>query len=213
MEKQGIIFLGNPAQEVANKVNQIAKLEKQYKIIDWIDSTKNNQVGQLGAIISVSNDLSGVDGLSENDSAIVSGINEGATALQTRIDGEHNEYHAKGAELRSQIEELTNDINEFVSNVTGGTNEDSTIGNVNADQITINSYRSKLLNIIDKEEYDIDNKDEMISQLEQTDYDDETPAEEPTEAPTEAPTEEPTEAPTEAPTEEPTEAPTEEAGE
>lgn len=158
MEKPGTILLGNPANVVVSKVTQIAVLEKKYKVIDWIDDMKSNQLGQLHTIWDVSKSLVESNVLSQttvND--IISNIVPKAVSMHERIVGEHKNYHDQATELRNQIAALVDEIKSIVeaaSGVVNGVSND--VSSVKRDQTQINSMRSKLLKIVQDNADNID---------------------------------------------------------
>lgn len=154
----GTILLGNPANVVVSKVTQIAILEKKYKVIDWIDDMKSNQLGQLHAIWDVSKSLVESNVLADTTATdIVSNIVPKAVNMHERIVGEHKNYHDQATELRNQITALVNDIKSIVaaaSGVVDGVSND--VSSVKRDQAQINSMRSKLLKIVQDNADNID---------------------------------------------------------
>ena len=155
----GTILLGNPAQEVTDRVTQIAILEKQYKIVDWIDDMKSNQLGQLHAIYKVSAKLYSIESLGETVLTQVASIGNSSIKMHDRINGEHARYHAKAAALRAQIAELVNQIKAIVEKATNDVNVDTSgLAGVKKDQAEINAKRSKLLTIIGDNEDTINEK-------------------------------------------------------
>ena len=153
MEKPGTILLGNPANLVVSKVTQIAVLEKRYKVIDWIDDMKSNQLGQLYAIWNVSKSLViNRRNMTISDtivSDIISNIVPKAVDMHTRIVDEHSAYHEKANKLRNQIATLVNEI-KVIADAASGIDyvvPNDVVG-VKRDQTQINAMRSKLLKIV-----------------------------------------------------------------
>ena len=184
MRNFGTILLGNPAQEVTDRVTQIAILEKQYKIVDWIDDMKSNQLGQLHAIYNVSSELYAISTLSEAILSQVAAIGNSAIDMHERINGEHATYHLKAAELRAQIAALVDEIKAIVARATNYQGDSDGLAGVKKDQAEINSKRSKLITIIqdnedtinDAIEYDAKTEQapavSMVQRLNKTDYND-----------------------------------------
>jgi len=166
-----VIFLGDPAKYVYSKVKEIEKLEEQYKIIDWIDDVKSNQLGQLHAIYNVSTTLQQIISNSVQ-LQIVKDIQLSSFAMHERINSEHNTYHSRAEYIRSQInsiaQEIKNFVNNAISNIVGVVTDNS----VKVDQGKINSMRSKLIIIINDNIDIIDNEQaiELITILNKLDY-------------------------------------------